>query len=124
MLSVLLLQHAVCLDTKATGIGLAIYTLVIACFSGFLGPIIVGALVHSMGSFSQAMVANGTFLIGAGLLMTGLGLWERRRAHRGASSHDEDHAVVAVDSGEQSMISGDAGQDTVRTRQKDIELAG
>lgn len=30
------IHHAVCFDVKGVGIGLAIYTLIIACFSGFV----------------------------------------------------------------------------------------
>lgn len=111
-----LLCNAVCLDTKAVGIGLAIYTLVIACFSGFLGPIIVGALVQQMGSFSEAMVVNGAVMIGAGLLMAGLSVWERRQArHR----HDdvEEHAVAATDRHDQEQ------PDIMGRRDKDVELA-
>jgi len=108
---------AVCLDTKAVGIGLAIYTLVIACFSGFLGPIIVGALVQQMGSFSEAMVVNGAVMIGAGLLMVGLSVWERRQArHRHADV--EEHAVVAADRDD-----GEQPPDIIGRRDKDIELA-
>jgi hypothetical protein len=109
----------VCFDPKAVGIGLAIYTLLIALFSGFLGPVIAGALVQEMGSFSQAMVVNGAVMVGAGLLMTMLAVFERRQARAAAADEDhaaEDHAVVAVDEADQD-------RDAIRTRQKDIELA-
>lgn len=119
-----------CFDTKAVGIGLAIYTLLIALFSGFAGPVIAGALVQEMGSFSQAMVVNGAVMVGAGLLMLGLFVWERRQARRAAAAADvedqleeeeeeEGHqAVVAVDS------VGARSRDTSSTRKRDIELAG
>lgn len=108
-----------CFDPKAVGIGLAIYTLLIALFSGFLGPVIAGALVQEMGSFSQAMVVNGAVMVGAGLLMVVLAVWERRQARAAAADEDhetEDHAVVAVDE-------ADRNRDVRRRRQKDVELA-
>lgn len=73
---------AVCFDTKAVGVGLALYTLAIACFSGFLGPVLTGALVTVMHSFAQATLLNGACIIAAGLLMAGLAVWERRQARR------------------------------------------
>lgn len=113
------LSGAVCFPTKAVGIGLAIYTLLIALFSGFLGPVIAGALVQQMGSFSQAMLVNGAVMVGAGLLMAGLAIWERREARLKAAEleQEEEHAVVAVDK------DGDRSNDAVRARKRDIELA-
>jgi hypothetical protein len=88
-----------------------------------------------MGSFSQAMYVNGAVMVGAGLLMLGLFVWERRQARRAAAAADledqlgdteEDEeeeekgghqAVVAVDS------VGDRSRDASRTRKRDIELA-
>jgi hypothetical protein len=110
---------AVCFDTKAVGIGLAIYTLLIALFSGFLGPVIAGALVQAMGSFSQSMMVNGAVMVAAGLLMIGLSVWERRQA-RWADAEGEDHAVVGIEKcgSEASEEQGD-----VRRRAKDVEMA-
>lgn len=110
---------AVCFDTKAVGIGLAIYTLLIALFSGFVGPVIAGALVQAMGSFSQSMMVNGAVMVAAGLLMIGLSVSERRQA-RWADAEAEDHAVVGIEKcgSEDSQEQGGV----VRGRAKDIEM--
>lgn len=123
---------AVCFDTKAVGIGLAIYTLLIALFSGFAGPVIAGALVQEMGSFSQAMVVNGAVMVGAGLLMLGLFAWERRQARRAAAAADVEDQLDAEEEeeeeGHQAEMAVDSvgarSRDTSRTRKRDIELAG
>lgn len=120
---------AVCFDTKAVGIGLAIYTLLIALFSGFAGPVIAGALVQEMGSFSQAMVVNGAVMVGAGLLMLGLFVWERRQARRAAAAADvEDQLEEEEEEGHQAVVAVDSvgarSRDTSSTRKRDIELAG
>lgn len=123
----------VCFDTKAVGIGLAIYTLLIALFSGFAGPVIAGALVQEMGSFSQAMYVNGAVMVGAGLLMLGLFVWERRQARLAASAADlEDQLGDTEDEeeekgGHQDVVAVDSvggrSRDASRTRKRDIELA-
>jgi hypothetical protein len=41
-----------------------------------------GALVQRLGSFSEAMIVNGLFIIAAGLLMLGLAAYERWQARR------------------------------------------
>lgn len=38
--------------------GLAIYTAVLACLGGFSGPVIIGAMVERLGSFSQVSNIN------------------------------------------------------------------
>ncbi|KAF6256298.1 major facilitator superfamily domain-containing protein, partial [Scenedesmus sp. NREL 46B-D3] len=60
------------LETKHTGIGLALYTAILACLGGFSGPVIIGTMVQQLGSFSQATIAMGAILCSAGLLMAGL----------------------------------------------------
>lgn len=68
---------------------------------------IVGALVHELQSFSQAMIVNGACTVGAALLMLGLAVWERRdRKRREAEEHSDEqeeeevnhHAVAAIQS--------------------------
>eukprot|EP00878_Enallax_costatus_P032050 GHUV01035143.1.p1 GENE.GHUV01035143.1~~GHUV01035143.1.p1 ORF type:complete len:433 (+),score=47.34 GHUV01035143.1:803-2101(+) len=93
-----------CLDTRHVGIGLALYTAVCGILAGFSGPLITGAFVQKMGSFSLATVADGVMLIAAGLLMAGLACWEkwggRRLGVRGAGGAA---AVVGVTSDMQQM---------------------
>lgn len=72
-----LFAAAACLDTRHVGIGLALYTAVCGILAGFTGPLITGAIVQKMGSFSLATIADGVLLIAAGLLMTGLAFWEK-----------------------------------------------
>ena len=121
---------AVCFDTKAVGIGLAIYTLLIALFSGFVGPVIAGALVQELGGFGQAMAANGAFMLGAAFLMAGLSVWERRRARAAALEEEEHHqhidetADAAALVGSKDAAQQDELQDASRRGHKnDVELA-
>jgi hypothetical protein len=80
-------QPTAALDTKHTGIGLALYTAILACLGGFSGPVIIGTMVQRLGSFSQATIAMGAILCAAGLLMAGLAVWEKwGRKEKGGSS--------------------------------------
>lgn len=124
-----------CFDTKAVGIGLAIYTLLIALFSGFVGPVIAGALVQELGSFGQAMTANGAFMLGAAFLMFGLAVWERRQARARAAAEEEavaeEHqqhngttAAGAAGVGSKDAIQGDELRDAGGSgRRSDVEMA-
>lgn len=109
------------------GIGLAIYTLMIAVFSGFAGPVISGALVQQMGSFSQVMALNGAFLMAAAVLMAGLAVWERQQQARAAAQEDDEDDLQHQHQ-QQSAVHG---KDTQRAQQRgggggkenDVELA-
>lgn len=70
------------LNTKDTGIGLALYTAILACLGGFSGPVIIGTMVQRLGSFSQATIVMGAILCSAALLMAGLAMWERCQRKR------------------------------------------
>jgi hypothetical protein len=88
-------QPTAALDTKHTGIGLALYTAILACLGGFSGPVIIGTMVQRLGSFSQATIAMGAILCAAGLLMAGLAVWEKwgRKEKCGSSAALGDSAV-------------------------------
>eukprot|EP00878_Enallax_costatus_P014248 GHUV01014903.1.p1 GENE.GHUV01014903.1~~GHUV01014903.1.p1 ORF type:complete len:424 (+),score=46.11 GHUV01014903.1:395-1666(+) len=65
------------LDTRVAGVGLSIFNATGASIGGVVGNLVVGALVGKMGSFVQAMVFMGVFLLASGLLMCGLWVWEK-----------------------------------------------
>jgi hypothetical protein len=96
---------AAALHTKDTGIGLALYTAILACLGGFSGPVIIGTMVQRLGSFSQATIAMGAILCAAGLLMAGLAVSEhrQRRSNRkstaAAGGAVESSSKGAVDAG-------------------------
>uniref|UniRef100_A0A383W9P8 Major facilitator superfamily (MFS) profile domain-containing protein n=1 Tax=Tetradesmus obliquus TaxID=3088 RepID=A0A383W9P8_TETOB len=81
------------LDTQHAGVGLAIFNAVGAAIGGFSGPWTVGAIVGQVGSFVPAMVYMGMFLLAAGLMLTGWGIYEqvckRRRARLALPAEDE-----------------------------------
>lgn len=56
--------------------GLSIFNAVGASLGGVIGNLVVGSLVTKMGSFVQAMVFMGVFLLAGGLMMLGLWAWE------------------------------------------------
>jgi hypothetical protein len=81
------------LDTQHAGVGLAIFNAVGAAIGGFSGPWTVGAIVGQVGSFVPAMVYMGMFLLAAGLMLTGWGIYEqvcKRRKARLALPAEED----------------------------------
>lgn len=73
--------------------GLAIFNAVGAAIGGFSGPWTVGAIVGQVGSFVPAMVYMGMFLLAAGLMLTGWGIYEqvckRRRARLALPAEEE-----------------------------------
>ncbi|KAF8068182.1 abaQ [Scenedesmus sp. PABB004] len=91
--SVMFARVADLLDTEHAGVGLAIFNAVGAAGGGFAGPWIVGAFVQRRGSFVQAMVFMGMFLLAAGLLLAGYALlfeqrprWQAARARAAAKA--------------------------------------
>lgn len=75
--------HAATLDTKHAGVGVSIFNAVGAAIGGFIGPYSVGAFVQRTGSFVSATIFMGLFLLAAGVLMTGLGIFELIKRRRG-----------------------------------------
>lgn len=65
------------LDARHAGIGVSIFNAIGAAFGGFIGPYVTGAVVQRMGSFVEATLIQGSFLLASGTLMTSLGLWEQ-----------------------------------------------
>lgn len=74
----LLLAHlpAEELEARHVAIGMAIFN-AIGSSGGFVGPYLTAAVVQRMGSFVQATLIQGSFLLASGVLATGLGVWER-----------------------------------------------
>jgi hypothetical protein len=100
---------AAALNTKDTGIGLALYTAILACLGGFSGPVIIGTMVQRLGSFSQATIAMGAILCSAGLLMAALAVWEhcQRRKEKGGAAAGES----AAESGRKTEAQAGAAAD-------------
>jgi hypothetical protein len=73
---------------------MAMFNAIGAALGGFLGPYVTGAVVQRMGSFVQATLIQGSFLLASGALTVSLGIWEqvhKRRAARmlgGSSSRN------------------------------------
>jgi MFS family permease len=93
LLLLLLRPHTELLDTRHAGVGLAIFNAVGAAIGGFSGPWTVGAIVGQVGSFVPAMVYMGMFLLAAGLMLVGWGIYEqvvkRRKARLALPAEQE-----------------------------------
>jgi hypothetical protein len=95
-------------------VGLAIFNAVGAAIGGFSGPWTVGAIVGHVGSFVPAMVYMGMFLLAAGLMLVGWGIYEqvvKRRKARLALPAEQELA-------ESDDVAGGA------SRQKDAAVKG
>lgn len=63
---------------------MAMFNAIGAAVGGFLGPYVTGAVVQRMGSFVQATLIQGSFLLASGALTASLGVWEQVHKHRAA----------------------------------------
>ena len=85
-------QGVLCARGAATGppseaaITLGASNAICAGFGGFIGPVVVGAIVRSLRSYSKAAIALGAFEIGAGAIIALLWLWERAAAAAAAAA--------------------------------------
>jgi hypothetical protein len=70
------------LDARHVAIGVGMFNAIGAAVGGFLGPYVTGAVVQRLGSFVQATVIQGSFLVASGCLAIALGLFELRVRRR------------------------------------------